>query len=321
MRAEANPVRFAALAESKRTASERQSGTFARIAHHTGPGTRVFETLRRTAVGTWQDGFIHAGNLAYLSMLAIFPFFIIGAALFQLFGGRDQALALVEAVLIATPPTVSGLIAPVAQEIVDVPQGWVLWLGVAVALWTASNLIETIRDILRRAYGTRPLLAFWKARLLSAAFIIGSVMLLMVSLFASVMIGTIQQVILSSLPQLSALVGDLQISRILPAIGLTVALYLLFYSLTPPRYRRAPFPKWPGPLFTAVWWIGVTTAMPPVLRSAFTYDLIYGSMAGIIIALFFFWLVGLGLVIGAELNAALAEPENHPQSLAQSEEE
>ena len=32
-------------------------------------------------------------------------------------------------------------------------------------------------------------------------------------------------------------------------------------------------------------------------------------MAGIIIALFFFWLVvGLGLVIGAELNAALAEP-------------
>jgi membrane protein len=27
------------------------------------------------------------------------------------------------------------------------------------------------------------------------------------------------------------------------------------------------------------------------------------------VTLFFFWLVGLGLVIGAQLNAALAEPE------------
>ena len=33
--------------------------------HHVGPGTRIYEVVRRTLVGTWQDGFIHAGNLAY----------------------------------------------------------------------------------------------------------------------------------------------------------------------------------------------------------------------------------------------------------------
>ncbi len=44
-----------------------------------------------------------------------------------------------------------------------------------------------------------------------------------------------------------------------------------------------------------------------MLRSLFHYDLTYGSLAGVMIALFFFWLVGLGLVVGAELNAALAE--------------
>ena len=47
-------------------------------------------------------------------------------------------------------------------------------------------------------------------------------------------------------------------------------------------------------------------ALPWVLRALFHYDLTYGSLAGVMIALFFFWLVGLGLVVGAELNAALA---------------
>ena len=46
--------------------------------------------------------------------------------------------------------------------------------------------------------------------------------------------------------------------------------------------------------------------LPVVLSALFAYDLTYGSLAGVMIALFFFWLVGLGLVIGAESNAALA---------------
>ncbi|MHA7820546.1 MAG: YihY/virulence factor BrkB family protein [Erythrobacter sp.] len=289
-----------------------QPGLFGLIAHHAGPGTRIYETIRRTVVGTWQDGFIHAGNLAYLSMFAIFPFFILGAALFELAGGREQSVDMVNAVLMAVPPTVGRVIGPVAQEIVYARDGWLLWFGAAVALWTVSSLVETIRDILRRAYGTRARYSFWKYRLFSAGIILGAVFLLMFSLFASFAISTAQQFILASLPQLSEAIGTLRLTRIVPALGLALSLFLLFYTLTPSEYRTRFYPKWPGALFTTLWWIAVTTALPTVLRAFFTYDLTYGSMAGIIIALFFFWLVGLGLVIGAELNAALAEPERDP---------
>lgn len=305
LRALSQPVHFTASHAAETPAA----GGLAGLASRIGPGTRPFEVVRRTVVGTWQDGFIHAGNLAYLSMLAIFPFFIIGAALFELVGGRDRARELVETVLMAMPPTVSKAIGPVAEEIIYARDGWLLWLGAGVALWTVSSLVETIRDILRRAYGTRAIRAFWKNRLLSAAFILGSVVLLMVSLFAQVAIGAAQQVIIATIPQLSEVLDELRLSRIVPAIGLALSLYLLFFTLTPQQYRAKVYPKWPGALFTAAWWVGVTTALPPILRSFFTYSLTYGSMAGIIIALFFFWLVGLGLVIGAELNAALAEPE------------
>ncbi|MCK0129819.1 YihY/virulence factor BrkB family protein [Erythrobacter sp. F6033] len=274
------------------------------------PGSRAFEVVRRTSYGTYNDGFIHAGNLAYLSMLAIFPFFIIGAAIIELVGGQELAVQMVDAVVLGMPPTVAGVIEPVARDAMIAREGWLLWFGAGVALWTVSSLIETIRDILRRAYGTKASHAFWKYRLFSAGLILGAVVLLMVSLFAQVAIGTAQQVIDARLPQLTELIGALRLSRIVPALGLGFSLYLLFYTLTPGEYRTRKYPKWPGALFTAMWWLGVTTALPIVLRQFFTYDLTYGSLAGIIIALFFFWLVGLGLVIGAELNAALAEPEN-----------
>lgn len=286
----------------------------ATVAGPLAPGTRGFEVLRRTAVGTYNDGFIHAGNLAYLSMLAIFPFFILGSALYELLGGRDQAMEMVAAVLVAMPPTVARVIEPVAQDVVNAREGWLLWFGALVALWTVSSLIETIRDILRRAYGTQAIHAFWKYRLWSFALILGAVVVLMVSLFSQVVIGTAQQVIDARLPQLTEAIGTLRLTRIVPAIGLAASLYMLFYSLTPSEYRASRYPKWPGAVFTALWWIGVTTALPVVLRQFFAYDLTYGSLAGIIIALFFFWLVGLGLVIGAELNAALAEPENEGES-------
>lgn len=301
----ARPDQFAALG----TDNAPPPGVLGFITHHTGPGTRVFETLRRVLFGTYNDGFIHAGNLAYLSMLAIFPFFIVGAALFELVGGRARSLELVTAVLTATPGAVSNAIRPVAEEIIFARDGWLLWLGAGFALWTVSSLVETIRDILRRAYGTQARYPFWRNRLFSAGLIVGAVVLLMVSLFAQVVIGAAQQVIMTNFPQLSGAAETLRLSRIVPALGLAGSLYLLFFTLTPAEYRAKVYPKWPGAVFTALWWLSVSTALPPVLRSFFSYSMTYGSMAGIMIALFFFWLVGLGLVIGAELNAALAEPE------------
>jgi membrane protein len=111
----------------------------------------------------------------------------------------------------------------------------------------------------------------------------------------------------------------LALSRFIPAVGLYISLYLLFLSLTPGAYRKRRYPKWPGALLVTVWWVGVTVALPTVLRSFFNYDLTYGSLAGIMIALFFFWLVGLGMVIGAELNAALAETPEERDMIGQAD--
>lgn len=304
----------------RREAVEQRHHRLRSVKRAVGPGTRAFDVAKRTLVGAYNDGFIHAGNLAYMSMLAIFPFFITGAAIFSLFGEESERAASINAILSAMPPVVGEVIEPVARNVVERRTGWFLWIGGLFGLWTVGSLVETIRDILRRAYGTRSTKAFWKYRLLSTGIIVAAVFMLILSLIAQVVIGAAQEVISAYFPQLTDLLGRLAWSRIIPAIGLFGSIYLLFYTLSPAQYRHRRYPKWPGALLVTAWWMAVTLIMPPVLRSMFSYNLTYGSLAGIMIALFFFWLVGLGMVVGAELNAALVEtPEEKEARIRQKE--
>ena len=271
---------------------------------------KAFLVAGRTLEGTWRDGFIHAGNLAYLTLLALFPFFILDTALFELLGNVGESEALISAILAAMPPSVAATIKPAALEVMDARHGWLLWVGAAVALWTVSSVIETLRDILRRAYGVRAAQAFWKYRLGSIGLILASVILLMFSFYAQISLAAVQELVSARLPKFGGAMFGLATTRALPALGLFFSLWLLFFTLTPALWRGRGRPVWPGALLIAVWIMGVTTALPPLLRSFFSYSLIYGSLAGIMITLFFFWLVGLGMVIGAELNAALARVHN-----------
>jgi membrane protein len=108
-------------------------------------------------------------------------------------------------------------------------------------------------------------------------------------------------------PGADQVVGLLTLLRVVPALLLFGSLYILFYALTPGRYRSASCPKWPGAAFVAAWWVSTAALLPWALSALGGYDLTYGSLAGVAIALLFFFLVGIGVVIGAELNAALAE--------------
>ena len=304
----------------RKEALKHKAGLTHEVTRRVGPGTRAYEVASRVLLGAWNDGFIHAGNLAYMAVLAIFPFFITGAALFSLIGEAGERNAAINAILIALPPVVGNVIGPVARGVIEQSSGALLWIGGLVGLWTVGSLIETIRDLLRRAYGTRATQAFWKYRLLSSGIIVGAVVLVMLSLIAQVMIGAVQEVIEVYVPRLYDAIDQLALARFVPAVLLYCSLYLLFYTLTPAAYRKRRYPKWPGALLVTAWWAAVTAALPPLLHSVFSYDTTYGSLAGIMIVLFFFWLVGLGMVMGAELNAALAvTPEEEEDRIGQSD--
>lgn len=271
------------------------------------PTARTLEIVRRVLVGAYSDGFIHAGNLAYLSLITLFPFFIVAAAVASVLGSTQDGLNAVNIFLANLPRGVADV---VRQPIIDVLQartGSLLWLGALVGLWTVGSLIETIRDILRRAYGTKSSRGFWHYRLAAIGITLVSVLAVMFAFSLQVVLTGAEQIVLRLFPFADDVIRILTLTKLVPMGILCLALWSLYASLTPSAYKDRRFPKWPGALATSLWWYATTWLLPPTLSLLGGYDRTYGSLAGVMIALIFFFLVGLGVVIGAELNAALAE--------------
>jgi membrane protein len=271
------------------------------------PRLTPWEVVKRVAIGVYNDGFIHAGNLAYLSIVALFPFFIVAAAVAHLLGQGQDAMLTVTNVLRRLPPDVAATLREPIQEVLTVRTGSLLWLGGIVGLWTATSFVETIRDILRRAYGVKFCSPFWEYRLGSILLIIVAVLLLMLAFAASATLTLAHHLIMQWFPFAQDVASTLGLYRLVPAATLFLTFYGLFFALTPSRYRRRDCRKWPGALLITVWWLVTVELLPSALDLFGGYTRTYGSLAGVMIALIFFFVVGLGVVIGAELNAALAE--------------
>ncbi len=269
---------------------------------------RLWSVVRDVVTGVVNDGFVHAGNLAYLSLLTLFPFFIVIATIAGSLGRTEDGTRAVQAFLATLPPDVVALVAkPVSDVLHARTSSGLLTFGILVTLWTVSGFMETIRDIIRRAYGVPGDAPVWRYRIGSIAIVIVAVITMLIAFTAQVVLTGAKEFVEGLLPMAQEVLGVLRIGRFIPPAVLFFALYMIFYVLTPQRFRRLRIPIWPGAAVTTLVWIGTTLLLPVVLGRFGSYDLTYGSLAGVIVALLFFYIIGLGLVVGAHLNAALAK--------------
>ena len=266
------------------------------------------QSLRRIAIdtvgGTLEHGFTHAGNLAYLSLTTLFPFIILFAAIAGQLGRTSDGLAAVNGFFAALPPGVTAIVAPAVRDVLAAPAtGGVITFGLVVALWTTSGVLITLRSIVEQAYGSPSELPFWRWRLVGIAEVLGLVIILLLTLAAQVVVTGAETFVYRLMPMAAEVFPALGLQRIVPAVMLFAALWALFTLLCPRPFRAAP--TWPGALLTAAAWTATTLLLPRALSLLGDYALTYGSLAGVIIALLYFYIVGLGLVLGAQLNAAV----------------
>lgn len=271
---------------------------------------RTYAVARRTLGRTLRDGYIHAGNLAYLSLVTLLPLIILITAVTAAFGQTAAGQYAIDGMLRALPVTLADLFAPVIEEVLQARTGNLLWLGGVVALWTVTTFIETLRDIIHRAYEVPLARNFLEYRLMSVGGTLVAMLLVIIAFLSQFVLVVVLKSLRHLFPHLKASPGWLDWSRLLVPVFIFLALWGLFRLLVPKMYASSA--SWPGALVTTLAWVVGLLLLGPAVSAFGHMGLTYGTLSGVMLALLFFYGVGFALVFGTELNAALAQPPEDP---------
>ena len=218
------------------------------------------------------DGWAIASHIALSTLMAMFPFLIVVAALAGFFfGSQELADEAARLLLEAWPKQVA---APIALDVTGVmtsTRGDVLTLGVLFALYFASSGVESLRIGLNRAYDIKEMRSWWVLRLESIVYVLVGAVAILAFSFLVVFAPLIISKLIHYVPALEQFGSTITLARY------AVAASVLVMALA--RYRRAAF----------------------VIRS------MYAGLASAMVALVFLYICASIFIYGGELNSAIAQ--------------
>jgi membrane protein len=255
------------------------------------------------------DGWAIASYIAFAILAAMFPFLILVNALAGAIGSSDLGVEAGRILLGAWPREVAAPIAGDVQEVQNAVQNAghssAVAVGAALAVYFASNGIESLRIGLNRAYGVMETRSWWLLRAESTVYVLVSAIALLVVAVLVVLAPLLLETAVRYVQWLQPLDRLGTVARLAVASAvLVVALVLLHLFL--PAGRRRIRQILPGVVVTIMLWLAGGAAFGLYLAQyANRYVTTYAGLASAMIALVFLYLSAAIFIYGGELNAAI----------------
>jgi membrane protein len=213
---------------------------------------------------------------------------------------------------------VDQLIAPILDQVLRGNRADIVSIGFLIALWAGSSATATFVNTITIAYGMRDMRGAVRSRLLALWLFLGSMLVGVVVLPLLVLGPTLLADIFPDRQRAtaSAVIHDAYYPTIvvLLLLGLTT-----LYHLAPPR--RLPWRRGvPGAILAMLIFLGGSAGLRAYITFILSHNHAYGTLAAPVAALLFFFILALGVLIGAEFNAAVEQlsptPARQPRVLA-----
>ena len=251
------------------------------------------------------DGIEHSGYLSFLLMLSIFPFLVFFVASVGFMGNQKLGAILTELILNSEWANFIDALKPRIIEITSNPPQHMLTIAILSAIWTASSIFEAFRTILNRAYRVKTPPSYLFRRLISLlefiCMVIITIFIMLILVFIPNMLALFDTNIGNILPSFAILstYGENLHFGILLLFTLGV-IHMMYYFL--PNRKQSIRKTLPGTLLVFISWTLFSSLFKYYLSTVQSINIIYGSIAGIIIALLYFYICSLIFIIGAEFN-------------------
>jgi membrane protein len=281
-----------------------------------GPLERSRQVLARLTRDVRDDDVLGlSAELAYRWLLAVFPLAIMVAVISGItartLGVADPADQIIEAAGQSLPPEAAATIRPQLERIFEGHDGALLSLGLLLTIYAASSGMRALIKGLNRAYDVPESRSLWRQMTIALAL----TLLLGASVVGSFVVLVSGQV---AAQDLAAALGAEQ--AIAPLIELAPYPFIIVAlgAATAVLYRVAPARRlaWrrvlPGVVLFVPGWIAATVGFSLYVAHFGSYGDTYGAIGGVIVLLVWFYITALILLLGGELNAALAPHLGRP---------
>lgn len=243
-----------------------------------------------------------SAQLAYYMLLSIFPFFIFLVTLLGFLPISTEGTLDVLEVLM--PGSVTDLLISTLDQLLNTKRSGLLVVSILGTLWVASSAISAVIHALNKAYDVPQERSWFFRRFLSIVFTIGMVLAVLITLIFPVF-GTMLEQIVSRLFGVSdTFLFIWSILRWVISFIYLVFLFTLLYYFAP--NRKVPL-KYSivGAHFAAIGWIVVSFGFSFYINNFKNYSLMYGSLGGAIILMVWFYLSGMIVIVGGQINAQI----------------
>lgn len=243
-----------------------------------------------------------SAELAYYFLLSLFPFLIFLITLLAY-------LPLSEADVLATitqyaPKESMVLIETTLNQILSKQNGGLLSFGIIATLWSASNGINAIVRALNRAYDVEENRSFLVARGMAIVLTIAMVFVILIALLLPVFGKQIGLFISATYGLSDEFLSIWNAIRWLLSGLILFIVFSALYFIAPNKRLQIKYVL-PGSLFATVGWIIVSLAFSFYVSNFSNYSGTYGSLGGIIILMIWFYISGMIIVLGGEINGLL----------------
>jgi membrane protein len=261
--------------------------------------------IRRTIREVDEDQCVAlAAQLAFYFLLALFPALLFLVALLAYLPVEHTLSELVATLGTVAPPELVELLRAQLAQIGSGSAAGVITFGILGAIWSSSAAMVAIIDALNHAYDITERRPWWKRRLVAISLTIALAVFSVVAL-ALVLAGPAVAAVLAR----STLDGGStallwNVLRWLIMLGSVLLALDLVYHFAPNRRGRWTWLT-PGAVVATVLWILSSFAFKAYLSSAADYSATYGAIGGAIVTMLWFYLSGLAMLVGAELNGVI----------------
>jgi membrane protein len=254
--------------------------------------------------------FGYAAELAFYFLFALFPTLFSASSILGLAARSADKIydRLLTYLAVVIPSSALGTVLKTFNDTTAAATTGKLTFGLIAAVWSASVGISAIQDTLNAVYKIEDTRSYFKARLYAIGLTILLTILVtlgLASLLGGDFLGTLAtHRIHYRIPAIAVGIAARVIGWILATALLNLSFAAIYYWAPDFKKRRWHWLT-PGGAIGIMGWLLASVSLRIYLHYFNNYSVTYGSLGAVIILLTWFYLTGLMLLLGAEINSEI----------------